>query len=125
MDFYFVKNINFLKKPETLDSVREKDYVPFLVNRALSFFPDTVLQANAMNIRSFLPKQVQYDYLMVSTRKRNRFAKWTKAEQQKDIDVICDILECSPREAEVYVEMLTEAQIHEMRSFYGGTTKPK
>jgi hypothetical protein len=123
MDFEIVKNINITKRREVLDSVREKDYQPFLVNRALSYFPDTVLQANAMNLRSFLDKQTQYDYLMCSTRKRNRFAKWTKVQQLKDLKMVCDILECSPREGAIYIEMLTESQLEEMRGFYGGTRK--
>jgi hypothetical protein len=44
----------------------EKEYVPFIVNRHLSYFPDTVLYADDLNRSTGLDKKMQYDYLLNS-----------------------------------------------------------
>ena len=48
--FEFIKAINTSKDVMKDNSLAEKDYIPFLVNRGLSFFQDTVIQINEMNI---------------------------------------------------------------------------
>lgn len=55
-------------------------YVPFMVNRGLSYFNDSVLFANEMNRCSHLPQKMQYDFLKNSLRPRKRFSKWFKRE---------------------------------------------
>ena len=67
----------------------EKAYVPFMVNRSLSFFNDTVLFANEMNRYASLPAKMQYDFYRNALRPRKRFSKWFKAlPDTKDIEVI-------------------------------------
>src|ERR1017187_7824331 len=57
----------------------EKDYVPFIVNRALSYHDDALFYANQMNILSGLDKKLQYDFLINSIRARKRyFQRWAK-----------------------------------------------
>jgi hypothetical protein len=56
----------------------DKQYVPFIVNRGLSYFNDTVLFANEMNMQSGLPSKMQYDFLKNAIRPRKRFSKWMK-----------------------------------------------
>lgn len=121
MDFKIVNNINFDKRPDVLDDIRRRDYNPFLINRALSYFPDTVLQANAMNQRTHLDKQSQYDYLLNAVRKRKRFSKWHKRVNLDLVPIIADILNCSPREAELYANMISQEMSHELRGVYGGS----
>jgi len=53
-------------------------YVPFMVNRGLSYHQDTVLAANEMNRVSDLAPKMQYDFLRSIIRPRKRFSKWTK-----------------------------------------------
>ena len=96
-----------------------------MINRGLSYFPDSVLQANAMNLRSFLDKQTQFDYLFHSIRKRKRFSKWHKKTNLDIVPIVAELLDCSPREAERYADLLIEEMAHEIRNVYGGTTKPK
>jgi len=43
------------------DSRLEKDYVPFVINKCFSYFPDTIFYANKMNQMAFLDKKMQYD----------------------------------------------------------------
>ena len=69
--FEFIKSINQTKKDLIKDEpLAEKDYKPFLVNRGLSFFQDTVLQVNEMNRLHFLDNKLQFDYLLNSIRPR-------------------------------------------------------
>ena len=58
--FDFVNSINYDKRDLFEDPQAEKDYVPFLVNRSLSYFPDTALYANEMNQQAGIPKRWQY-----------------------------------------------------------------
>ena len=47
--FEYLKAINETKKDIMVDDVAEKQYNPFIINRGLSFFKDTILYANEMN----------------------------------------------------------------------------
>ena len=90
--FDFVKSINYQKQDlleDDLDGELEKEYVPYIVNRALSFTPDTIINANEINQRPFVDKKLQYHYLLNSVRKKNRFGKWLKADKLEKIEVIC------------------------------------
>ena len=63
--FEFTKTINETKRnlidedPEV-----EKDYIPFLVNRSLGYFMDTIMYANEMNQKNSLDHKLQYDFLL-------------------------------------------------------------
>ena len=69
-------------------SVEEKVYVPFMVNRGLSWFSDTILLANEMNRRPTVPVKAQYNFLRLSIRPRKRFSKWLKNEESDDLELI-------------------------------------
>jgi hypothetical protein len=66
----------------------EKDYNAFMVNRGLSYFPDSVIYANEMNMFHHLDSRLQYLFLINIVRKRNRFSKWNKASESEDIKAI-------------------------------------
>ena len=118
MDFKIVNHINTGKSRDVLDKVRRKDYSPYLVNKALSYFPDTVLQANQMNLASFIDIQAQYDYLFYTVRKRKRYSKWYKGHTSDMISILRDVLSCSPKEAEMY---FSKDEIKKLKKVYGGT----
>lgn len=120
MDFQIVKNLSFTKEYEKLDDVRRKDYIPYLVNRAFSHFPDSVLQANAMNMRSHIDIQSQFDYYFYALRKRKRFAQWNKKSDMKMIKLIMDAFDCSSKEAQMYADVLNESELTEFEQMYGG-----
>ncbi len=124
--FEFVKSINE-KTGNLLEDNQdlEKAYTPFLVNRGLSFTADTILAANEMNGAPFLDKRMQYDYLYATVRKRKRFAKWIKAEQDDLEDMIVEYYGVSRRKAAEYVTMLTpeDVQFIKEKLNKGGTKK--
>ena len=100
MLFDLINSINHTK--ENLlsnDPKLEKDYVPFVVNKCFSYFPETVFYANRMNMHSFLDKKMQYDYYMHSVSKKKRFSKWVKPENDEKIDLIKEVYGYSDKKA--------------------------
>ena len=57
--FDYVNQILQGKKQLIVDDVTESEYVPFLVNRSLSYQIDCLSYANEMNRRSFIDKKLQ------------------------------------------------------------------
>jgi hypothetical protein len=56
------------------DPSLEKEYPPYIINRCLSGHIDCVMFVNEMNQYHFLPKKMQYDFLLNSLRKKKRFS---------------------------------------------------
>ena len=82
--FDFINAINLTKKNLFEDPQAEKDYLPFLVNRGLSYFPDTVLYANEMNRNSGIPKDWQFSFFLNTIPKKKRFSKWHKKDADSE-----------------------------------------
>jgi hypothetical protein len=89
----------------------EKEYIPFVVNKCLSYFPDTIFYANQINVRPGLDKKMQYDYLRLSVSKRKRFSKWFKEEKNDNIKLIQEYYGYSYRRAKEVLECLTDDNI--------------
>lgn len=83
-----------------------KDYSPFIVNRGLSLYVDTILLANEMNKRPEIPKEAQYAFLFRSVSKKRRFSKWPKkeAEEAELVEAVCKAFSCSVKKAESYIK---------------------
>lgn len=117
--FDFVNAINDTKIDIIAESddpkATEEEYVPYLTNRALSYFQDTILFANEMNTNIHLPKRMQFDYLINNVRKRKRFSKWEKVEKTEAIEVVSAYYECSLSKAREIVKVLTDNQIDDLR----------
>jgi hypothetical protein len=115
----YLKSINKdKKKMEDLDEDFEtvkKKYSPFVVNRCLSFFPDTIMQANNMNSNHHLDKEVQYEYLRSSIRPRSRYSPWEKKGSHADLDLIKEYFGYSNSKAYQVLDLLSEEDLNEMR----------
>jgi len=108
----FLTAINLSKKNlMEEDSLTEKEYPPFVINRSLSYFQDTVLYANEMNLRGNLDNRLQNDYLLNSVRKKKRFSRWLKPEQDIDVDAIKEYYSCSEMKAREMFSVLTGDQL--------------
>lgn len=87
--FDFINSINYNKKPLLDgDEKAEKCYLPYMVNRCFSFYPDTIFHSNEMNLKWEMDKKMQFDFYRLSVRKRKRFASWIKKEKENDIEII-------------------------------------
>ena len=109
------------------DPMTENEYVPFIVNRTLSYFPDTVMYANELNTRSHLDNRLQFDYLLNSIRLKKRLSRWLKPEKNADIDAIKEYYSCSYRKANEIAQILSGDQLsHIYKSMKrGGLTHGK
>jgi hypothetical protein len=93
----------------------DKEYLPFIVNKSLSYFNDTLFHANEMNIHYHLSKQIQYEYLLHQVRPRKRFSKWLKKTEDKDIEYISKYYNISNKRATEYKTLLTKSQLQKIR----------
>ena len=120
--FDYLNAINYTKKDVMVDDITEKQYLPFMINRGLSYFQDTVLMANEMNQNAHLDSRLQFDFLINIVRKRKRFSKWNKPEVATDLDVIKEYYGYSNQKARMVHNLLTDNQITELRKkvFKGG-----
>jgi hypothetical protein len=98
-----------------VDTASEEGYVPFLTNRALSYFPDTILYAQEMNINTHLDKKLQYHYLINTVRKSKRFSKWNKKKEDKDIELIQQHYGYNYNRAKEALSILSNNQLKEIR----------
>lgn len=93
------------------DKLAEKEYPSFLVNKALSYFPDTILYANEMNINHQLDNKLQYSYLLNNVRPMKRFSKWVKKEDSNDMDVVKEYYGYNNEKAKAALSVLSTEQI--------------
>jgi hypothetical protein len=126
--FDYVNAVNFTKKDMMTDTdndeLAEKSYVPFMTNRSLSYFVDTIQYANEMNMNHHLDNKLQFHYLLNSVRPKKRFSKWVKKQSDSDIEVIKEYYKYNTVKAEAALELLTPEQliIIKKRLYTGGTT---
>jgi hypothetical protein len=90
----------------------EKKYAPFMVNRSLSYFPDTVYMANEMNRYHHLDGKLQFQFLLNIVRKRKRFSKWVKPETDSNVDVIKEYYGYSNEKAIQVLPLLSTSQLN-------------
>ncbi len=110
--FEFLKTINDTKvNLIQQDPQNEKSYNGFVINRSLSYFPDTVFLSNEMNRFHHLGSKLQYDFLINIVRKRKRFSKWDKPDQRADMECIKKYYGYSESKARQVIELLTESQL--------------
>jgi hypothetical protein len=110
--FDFVDAINNTKKNLIVDETTEKAYVPFLTNRALSYFPDTLQDAQLMNMSSHLDKKLQFEYLLNRIRRAKRFSKWGKKKENKDLELVQEYYGYSHQRAKEALSILSKSHLN-------------
>jgi len=117
--FDYLKAINSTKK-DIFEL--EKDYSPFMINRGLSYFPDTVLFANEMNKYYHIDNRLQFDFLINIIRKRNRFSKWNKKFTSSNIDAVKKYYDYSSEKARDVLPLLSKENLKHIKESinYGG-----
>ena len=90
----------------------ESDYVPYLVNKALSFHIDCLFTVEILNCYPFLDKKLQYDYYFYAIKGYNRpFKKWIKGSEDKNLQIIQSYYNCSLSKAKEIIGLLTNENI--------------
>ena len=121
----FLKSINKDKVDVFAeDPTAEKDYVPFIINKSLSYFPDTIHLANEMNASHELPKRMQFDFLREMVRPGWRFKKWDKRKNFEHIDIVKEYFGYSTVKAEQILDLLSDEDIQYIQNMMkkGGRT---
>ena len=113
--FDFLNSINFSKKNLIEDTEDEKQYVPFIVNRGLGYFQDTIMLANEMNVNCHIDNKMQYDFLKNTVRKRKRFSKWLKAEDDRKVDILVAYLGYSRSNAKHVADLFDDSAIKDIK----------
>ena len=94
----------------------DKQYLPFMINRGLSYFQDTVLFANEMNVRHAAAPKMQYDFLRNLIRPRKRFSKWSKkADDGADVAMLMAHYNYSAEKARNVLPMFTAQALENIR----------
>ena len=98
---------------EDPDSI--KQYPPYIINRCLSGFVDTIMFANEMNINSHLDSKLQYIYYLNTIRKKKRFSPWLKKDKINDLELIKKYYGYSNEKAKSALSLLNKDQINYIR----------
>ena len=96
---------------DTADEMWEKKYPPFIVNKCLAPFPDTIFLVNEMNMHHHLDKKLQFDFLLNSLRTRKRFTPWLKASKQKNLEYVKEYYGYNNEKAKSALKILNDEQI--------------
>jgi hypothetical protein len=117
-----LNSVNYNKEDifQDLPEVTDREYVPFVVNKCLSYFPDTIMQANNMNMHHGIDPRMQYHYLQNSIRKRKRFSKWNKATTPENLEIVKRHYGYSNQKAEEALRILTHKQLEHLIDLHKG-----
>lgn len=114
----YLNAVNHTKKPlmDTEDEAWEKKYPPFVVNRCISPFLDTIMLVNEMNRLHHLDKKLQFDFLLNSIRTRKRFAPWMKANKISNLEYVKEFYGYSNAKAKSALTILTNEQVKQIKT---------
>ena len=114
--FDFINAITYTKEDLFADPQAKKDYSAYIVNRGLSMYPDTIMNANAMNMYPGIPEDWQFSYLLNSISKRKRFSKWQKKDKEsEDLALVKEYFGYSSEKASKVMDVLTVEQLEVIR----------
>ena len=116
---FFLKSINTTKENVLLEDSNgkiEEAYNPFIINKSLSHFPDTIMQANTMNQYFELDKKLQYDFLLNSIRKKKRFSRWIKSNIEENVEIVKQYYKVGNEKAVEILSLLNDEQISTIKS---------
>ena len=114
----YLNAINHEKKNlmDTDDEMWEKKYPPFIINKCIAPFPDTIFLVNEMNKHHHLDKKLQFDFLLNSIRTRKRFAPWMKANKISNLEYVKEFYGYSNAKAKSALTILTSEQIKQIKT---------
>ena len=114
--FDLVNNIN--EKKEYIEDVTlHGGYIPWMINKALSFQPGNIMYSNEMNLYAMeLTPQMQYDYFYHILPKAKKWGKWHKFKITEEEEDIMGYYECNWEHAKVILSLLQPEQLKQIRA---------
>ena len=115
---HYLKSINETKEHllDSDDPMCEKKYSPYIINKCLAPFNDTIMLVNEMNMRHHLDSKLQYDFLLNTIRSKKRYAPWVKASKLKDLEYVKEYFGYSNEKAKAALKILDNEQINTIKS---------
>ena len=109
----YLKAINYTKEPllDTEDEQWEKKYPPFIINKCVAPFPDSLMLINEINQLHHLDKKLQYDFLINSLRARKRYTPWMKAKKLENLEYVKEYYGYNNEKAKSALDILNDEQI--------------
>ena len=113
----YLNDINHQKQDlmNSDDEFWEKRYPAYIVNKALSAFPECILFVNELNKMHHLDKRLQFQFLLNSIRPKKRFSKWLRSSKIKNLEYIKEYYGYSNEKARQALDILNDAQIEEIK----------
>ena len=114
---HYLKSLNETKENllESDDHMWEKKYSPFIINKCLAPFNDTIMLVNEMNMRHHLDSKLQYDFLLNTIRSKKRYAPWVKGDKLKDLEYVKEYFGYSNEKAKAALKLLDNEQINTIK----------
>jgi hypothetical protein len=114
---HYLKSLNETKENllESDDPMWEKKYSPFIINKCLAPFNDTIMLVNEMNMRHHLPSKLQYDFLLNTIRSKKRYAPWVKGDKLKDLEYVKEYFGYSNEKAKAALKLIDNEQINTIK----------
>ena len=109
--FDFINSISYNKKDLMETKEDEKIYNSFMINRGLSYYPDTIEYANMMNRMYHLDPRPQYDFYINIVRPRKRFSKWSKKKKDSDLELVMKYFGYNANKAKAALSILTPDEL--------------
>jgi len=117
--FDFIKSIQQTKvdiiRTSDNPTLAEKDYNPFLTNKALSFHVDSILYANELNTRHGLDKLLQWDYFINTVRSMKRPYVWLKKSSDEDVQFLQETFQMNNARAREAYAVMGPDKVAELR----------
>jgi hypothetical protein len=114
----FLGSINHDKKPLLdKDEADVRLYKPFVVNRCLSYFPDTIFHANEMNCTPWLDNKSQFDFHRLGIRKKKRFSPWLKKEAENNVSLVIAAYGYTEAKAREVLNILSQDDLKKLKQF--------
>mgnify|MGYP003316717450 FL=1 len=108
------------------DIAWKKKYPPYVINKCLSMFIDTLPHPNEINGYHFLDKDIQFSFLINSIRPKKRFGgKWIKQQKLHDLENVKEYYGYSNEKAKQALQILTKEQLEKIKqaTYKGGRTR--
>jgi len=120
----YLNAINHTKEPllDSEDELWEKKFAPFIINKCVAPFEDTLMLVNEINQLHHLDKKMQFDFLINSLRPRKRYAPWLKAKKLKNLEYVKEFYGYNNEKAKIALDILSDEQISAIkkRLYKGG-----
>ena len=114
----YLNAINNTKEPlmDSEDDQWEKKYPPFIVNKCVAPFPDTVMLLNEINQLHHLDNKLQFDFLINSLRPRKRYTPWLKATKLENLEYVKEYYGYNNEKAKAALDILNDEQISAIKT---------